>query len=295
MSRRNPHGDSPRWRRALSEAKSVVMRRIAPAGVPVDPPPQPYLVVPVLGQSNAQGMGLGLDTAGLDKPHPDVHQLAMCGPSKGKVIQAVDPLLHDVPGKGAGFGVAFGRYLTEETGRSVLLIPVARGDTAFAPKNGYTWDQFNTTCRRNLYWRAVNAIDDALARYPGSQIPVILWHQGETDVPLTPGPDYQAHLDKLIEALRAHYGADVPFLLGGMVPEEMERGHEDYPVINAVHADTPNRHARTAFVPGPRDSFNSDTDRHYSAAGQRELARRMWDAYRAMAADELKLFAVQKD
>jgi hypothetical protein len=291
LSRRNPHGDSPIWRRALSEAKRTVVRRIAPAGTPVDPPKRPYLVVPILGQSNAQGMGLGCDTAGADKPHPDVHQWAMCGPSEGKVVLAVDPLLHDVPGKGAGFGVAFGRYLAEETGRAVLLIPAARGDTSFAPKNGYTWDQFNTTCRRNLYNRAVEAIDSALARYPGSEVPVLLWHQGETDVPLTSGPDYRNHLDTLIKSLRARYGADVPFVLGGMVPEEMERGHEDYPVINAVHIDTPNRHPRTAFVPGPRGHFNSETDRHYSAAGQRELAKRMWEAYRDMASEDLKAYA----
>jgi Carbohydrate esterase, sialic acid-specific acetylesterase len=268
-------------------------RRIAPTGVPVPPPPRPYLIVPVLGQSNAQGMGLGLNTAGPDKPHPDVHQLAMCGRSKGKIIQAVDPLLHDVPGRGAGFGVAFGKYLAEETGRSVLLVPVARGDTSFAPKNGWTWDQFNSTCRRNLFRRAIEAIDEALARNPDSQIPVLLWHQGESDVPLTPGPTYQAHLDALIDSLRARYGADIPFVLGGMVPEEMERGHRDYPIINAVHVDTPNRRPRTAFVAGPRNHLNSDTDRHYSAAGQHKLAKRMWDAYRALAVDELKGYAAQ--
>jgi hypothetical protein len=268
-----------------------MLRRTAPAGTPADPPPQPYLVVPVLGQSNAQGMGLGLDKSGVDKPHPYVHQLAMCGPSKGKVIQAVDPLLHDVPGKGAGFGVAFGKYLAEETGRAVLLIPVARGDTSFAPKNGYTWDESDTKSRINLYRRAVNAIDTALARYPGSQVPVLLWHQGETDVPLTQGPVYQAKLDALIESLRDRYGADIPFVLGGMVPEEMERGHEDYPVINAVHVDTPNRHQRTVFVPGPRDCINSETDRHYNAAGQRELAKRMWEAYCTICADDLKVYA----
>ena len=137
---RNPDGDDPLWRQLMVEAKCVVKRRLAPRGTAVARPDAPYLVVPVLGQSNAQGMGVGLDVNGADRPRPLVHQWAMCGPSSGTAILAVDPLLHDVPSKGVGFGVTFGRRLAEATGRAVLLIPGARGDTSFAPKNGHTWD-----------------------------------------------------------------------------------------------------------------------------------------------------------
>ena len=59
--------------------------------------------MPILGQSNAYGMGIGLDLDGPDRPHPDVHQWAMSGPSKGSIVAGVDPLFHEVPGKGVGF------------------------------------------------------------------------------------------------------------------------------------------------------------------------------------------------
>jgi hypothetical protein len=291
--RRNPDGDSPLWRRALRDAKHAVERRRAPRGVPVAPPESPYLVVPILGQSNAYGMGLGLDPDGADRPHPRVHQWAMCGPSRGTAILAAEPLLHELPGKRVGFGTTFAKSLADETGRAVLLIPGARGDTSFAPKNGYTWDGADTRTRVNLYRRATEAIDAVLDRYPGSRVQAVLWHQGETDVPLTPASVYAAKLDSLIDDLRHRYGADLPFLLGQMVPEEMEQSHKDYSGIDAVHADTPRRRPRTAFVPGPRSSINGGTDRHYNAAGQRELGRRMWQAYREMCVDELAGYRVR--
>jgi hypothetical protein len=271
----------------MMEAKSAVKRRLAPAGTPVDPPDDPYLIVPVLGQSNAVGMGLGLDLDGPDRPHPRVHQWAMCGPSKDTAILAVDPLLHEIPAGGVGFGMTFAKQLADETRRAVLLIPGARGDTSFTPKNGWTWDPADTRTRRNLYRNAVAAIDAALARYPGSRVAVILWHQGETDVPLMSGPVYQTKLDSVIDDLRGRYGADLPFLVGQMVAEEMELSGKNYAPIDAVHADTPNRRPRTAFVPGARTSINGGTDRHYNAAGQREMGQAMWRAYRAIAVDDL--------
>jgi hypothetical protein len=290
-ARRNPDGDSPLWRRLLSEANCAVKRRMAPRGQQVSAPDQPYLVVPVLGQSNAVGMGLPLDLAGADRPHPRVHQWPMCGPCKGRAVLAADPLLHETPSKGVGFGMTFAKSLADETGRTVLLVPGARGDTSFSPKNGYTWDAADTHTRVNLYRRAIKAIDAALAGHPGSHVAAVLWHQGETDVPLMAGATYQARLDALIWDFRERLGADVPFLLGQMVPEEMEQSDKDYSAIDAVHAHTPNRVPRTAFIEGPRAAHNSERDRHYSAGGQRALGRAMWSAYRAMCVDDLARYA----
>jgi hypothetical protein len=279
---RNPDGDSPLWRQWLNRLNCAVARRLAPRGQPVAPPEQPYLVVPVLGQSNAFGMGRPLDLSDADQPHPRVHQWAMCGPSKGTAVLAVDPLLHEIPARGVGFGMTFAKALADETDRTVLLVPAARGDTSFTPKNGYTWDPADTHTRVNLYRNAVSAVDSALARYSGSEVVAVLWHQGESDVPLTSGADYQIKLDALIGDLRLRYGANIPVLLGQMGPEEMERSSKDYSAINAVHADTPTRLPRTAFIEGPRGAYNSETDRHYSAEGQRALGRAMWSAYRTM-------------
>ncbi|MHA3021543.1 sialate O-acetylesterase [Mycobacterium sp. BMJ-28] len=286
-TRRNPDGDAPLWKLAAFELKCFVKRRLAPKGTPVPPPDRPYLVVPILGQSNAFGMGLPLDPDGADKPDPRVHQWAGSGPSKNTAILGVDPLLHETPSRRVGFGVTFGKSLAAATERPVLLVPCARGDTSFHPKNGYTWDIADTKTRRNLYREAVASIDAALSRYPGSTVAVVLWHQGESDVPLLSGPEYQRKVDALFGDLRARYGSALPIILGGMVPEEMEHSGKDYAPINAVHEDTPRRIPRTAFVPGHRDAFNSAADRHYNAAGLRAMGADMWRAYQGIAADEL--------
>lgn len=285
--RRDPDGDVLPLRLLAFRVKSELKRRLVRRGTPVAPPDQPYLVVPILGQSNAFGMGRGLDLEGLDRPHPRVHQYAMCGPDKFTVIQAEDPLLHELPGGGVGFGMTFARRLADATGRHVLLVPGARGDTSFAPKNGFTWSPDDTTTRVNLYRNAVRAIDAVLDRYPGSKVSSVLWHQGESDVPLTPGPVYRAKLDSVIDDLRDRYGADVPFVLGQMVPEEMEQSHKDYSVIDAIHADTPNRRPLTAFVPGQRGCINGGSDRHYNAVGLRAMGEAMWTSYRELCGDAL--------
>jgi hypothetical protein len=145
----------------------------------------------------------------------------------------------------------------------------------------------------NLYRNGVAAIDAVLARYPGSDVAAILWHQGESDVPLTSGPIYQQKLDSVIDDLRRRYGAEVPFLLGQMVPDEMELSRKDYSVIDAVHADTPNRRHRIAFIAGERGCINGVNDRHYNAAGQRAMGHAMWARYEEMCRDELAEYAHQ--
>jgi hypothetical protein len=105
------------------------------------------------------------------------------------------------------------------------------------------------------------------------------------------GPEYQVKLDSVVEDLRRRYGADVPFLVGQMVPEEMELSQKDYSAIDAVHADTPNRFARAAFVAGERGCVNGEADRHYNARGQRAMGRGMWEKYREMCRGELEEYA----
>ena len=262
-------------------AKDVVKRRLG-RGIPVEVFDEPYLVVAVLGQSNAHGAGVGLDRDGLDAPHPRVHQWAASGRSKNTVVAGRNPLFHEVPSKAVGFGPTFAGHLADATGRPVLLVPYARGDSGFARIHGISWDPSDTGARINLFHNAMTRIRSGLNIAPGNEMAAVMWHQGESDVPLLTGPAYAEKLDLLIDTVRAYFG-EVPFVLGQMVPEEIEGGHANYSVIDAVHADTPRRRASVAYVPGPRNLYNSETEKiHYNAAGQRELGRRMWDAFVGM-------------
>ncbi|WP_245865705.1 sialate O-acetylesterase [Rhodococcoides kyotonense] len=259
------------------------MKRRLGTGIAVPPSSEPYLVVAVLGQSNAHGAGIGLDPSGLDKPHPRVHQWASSGRSKDTIVAGCDPLFHEVPSKAVGFATTFGRNLAEASGMPVLLVPYARGDSAFARKYGISWDPADRGARVNLFWDAVARVKSGLALNSENTLAAVLWHQGESDVPLTPGPVYAAKLDLVIDTLRAQFG-QVPFVIGQMVPDEIESGHPDYPVIDAVHRDTPNRRRQVVYVEGPRGLYNGETEKiHYNAAGQRELGERMWAAFRAAA------------
>lgn len=266
----------------LLRAKIAVKRRLG-SGSPVDVAPDGYLVVPVMGQSNAHGAGIGLDRDGLDAPHPGVHQWANSSRSRGRVVLGVDPLFHPIPSRGVGFAVTFAKCFADWSGRSVLLVPCAVGDTSFTPKHGFSWDPADRTARVNLFGRAVASIDAALNACPGSIVAAVLWHQGESDVPLTDASVYAAKLDMVIDGLRDRYGAELPIVLGQMVPEEIETNDPNYAKLDAVHAETPSRKPNTAYVPGPRDSYNSPTETiHYNASGQRELGQRMWTAFQGL-------------
>lgn len=263
-------------------AKDVVKRRLG-RGIAVDAFEEPYLVVAVLGQSNAHGAGLGLERQGLDAPHPRVHQWAASGRSKNTIVAGSNPLFHEVPSKAVGFAPTFAAHLADTTGRPVLIVPYARGDSGFARIHGISWDPADTGARVNLFWAAVDRIRTGLATMPGNELAAVLWHQGESDVPLLTGPVYAEKLDSLIDTLRAEFG-EVPFVLGQMVPDEIESGEPNYAVIDAVHADTPRRRTNVAYVPGPKNLYNSDIEKiHYNAVGQRELGHRMWTAFARMS------------
>ncbi|MFI8565500.1 sialate O-acetylesterase [Rhodococcus sp. NPDC078407] len=262
-------------------AKDVVKKRLG-RGIAVEQFDEPYLVVAVLGQSNAHGAGRGLDRSGLDAPHPRVHQWAASGRSKNSIVAGSNPLFHEVPSKAVGFGPTLAAHLADTTGKPVLLVPYARGDSGFARIHGISWDPADTGARVNLFWNAMQRIRTGLATKAGNELAAVLWHQGESDVPLLTGPVYAEKLDSLIDALRAEFG-DVPFVLGQMVPDEIESGEPNYAVIDAVHAETPHRRPNVVYVPGPRGLYNSETEKiHYSGEGQRELGHRMWNAFAGM-------------
>jgi hypothetical protein len=254
-------------------------RRISDARImEVTADPGPFDVFLVIGQSNALA-GKTLDSS-TDVSGPRVFQWGRH--EAGKVIPGHEPLQHNedaVRTDSIGFAVAFARewYVPNalEEGRSVLLVPAAKGGTGFT--NG--WSVGDT-----LYTEAIASANAALASHPENRLVGVFWQGGEAqaDTGWTEN-QYTAELDAMIAGMRASItgAANVPFIVGGMVPGWVAADAGRQPVQDAL-ADTPNRVANTGYAdPETPTVLEDDSDSdliHYGAADQRTLGERYWNA-----------------
>lgn len=241
---------------------------------------RPYDVIAVLGQSNALGAGRGWNPSDLFAS-PKVAQEPSYSRVPDLVLPAFDPLLGPAPAVRpplVGPGVELGERWADQTGRNVLLVPVAVSGTGFTPAYGYTWNPGDRDTPTNLFDQAVSEIREALARDDDNRLAAIVWHQGETDADAGMGADeYADHLTSVIEGLRKEFG-DVPVVIGGMAPEWIAATPGAAAVAEA-QAAVADSMPGVAFVPGPEGMTNGAGDEvHYSAAGQRELAARYAEA-----------------
>lgn len=236
----------------------------------------------ITGQSNAQGAAIDF-TAGVapDTVPRLVFQYgataAVPRTGAGAITVASDPLINRWTQTGAatmGPGIPFAREYatTMELGRRLLLVPAAYSGTGFSSTNHGTensthWRVGDST-GVNLYESAITQLLAAKAAAgPNARIAGIIWVQGETDEAMDP-VTYRNHLDALITGFRTRLSEpNLLFLIGGMVPEGLT-GNAGRTAIAAVHADTPNRLPRTAYVAGPSGHY-IDSGLHYDAAGQR--------------------------
>lgn len=138
---------------------------IALGGRRVKPSATGYDVFLVAGQSNALGAGVGQDQD-LDAPHKDVHQFAGSGRNAMRILAGKYPFWHHTRAPGVGFAQTFGKLHTEATGRPVLLVPVARGESGFYPQGGYTWDPDDATGTPNLFTFACKQLHLVLTTAP---------------------------------------------------------------------------------------------------------------------------------
>lgn|GEM_PF-3200754 len=259
--------------------KNVVSPTAKPTVASVDWAGRTYDVFAVMGQSNAQGWGLGMDIGGPDAPSNSIAQYAGTGMYMNDIIQAQDPLQNHSQGPGVGFAMQFAREYVAAKNRPVMLVPTAEGSTGFTPRQSLTWDP-DVKTGTNLYDYAVTQIKGALKASPQSKLKGIFWQQGETDTESMTGPQYQAKLDEMIGKLQAEFPG-VPILIGSMTPDWI-KGIPAREAIDAVHQATPDRIANTAFVAGPAGLVNPQEITHYSAAGGRELGARYYKAYAAL-------------
>lgn len=239
-----------------------------------------YDVFLVIGQSNAYN-GYGLDY-NVDKTDPRIKQLGRFGINDYRIIEAKDPLEHHIISAGCNsFAITFSlNYLQHywRKDREVLLIPGAKNASSF---RNYDWRKGDT-----LYNDAVRRVKYVLEKYPGSEVKGFLWHQGESDVYW--GRYYGSLLDRMITDMRRDIagtkGDSIPFVVGGFLPYWTDLTREAK-VTDSVIAETPSRlpfigYASTRelfIISKPDDTFNID---HFDAAGQRELVKRYFEAYK---------------
>lgn len=234
----------------------------------------------VIGQSNVFN-GYKVDYT-LDKTDSRIKQLGRYGTKNYQIIEAKDPLDHftKVDDRN-GFVLTFSLlYLQHywEGNRKVLLIPAAENGSSFRYKR---WNKGDT-----LYNDVVARTRYVLDKFPGSKVKGFLWHQGESDVYW--GRDYAGLLDRMISNMRydiaGSAGDSIPFIVGGFVPYWVDK----YPaakITDSVISETAGRlpfigyaSARVPFI--IQKPVNYIDEIHFDAAGQRELGKRYFEAYK---------------
>ena len=236
-----------------------------------------YDVIPVGGQSNPLGRYGPIDSV-LDATDDRIMQY---GFDSQTVSLASDPLDHqDETANTIGFGMSLAKaYIADgklAAGRKILLVPVAKGNTAFSTG----------------FWRAGGAgdvaaiarINAAMAQGSGTNaLAFFAWHQGEGDRASTQSV-YAADLDALISRWRSDItgATNKPFLVGGL----LVGGSQTTAGISAAIADTPNRVAYSAFVDSTGLTSGGD-NLHFDAPSQRTLGGRYYSALAAAKANNL--------
>ena len=253
-----------------------------------------YDIVLCAGQSNMAGRGTAYDLTRMEVISPRVFQYGNSGGYAGQISQAVEPLLHHETPPGMGPATMFARWYAASVAgkRSVLLVPVAHGDTGFtttslaSPPAGYTtattggggWDPSGGQGGINLYENMIAQLQAAIvAAGANSRVAAILWVQGEADAAMTQAA-YAAKLDSLIDGIRTRVpaAANAPFVIGQMNPDYIAAGSAVNP--NAAHIDTPYRKTLTGFAYGAAGHTTAGQPPHYDAAGYRLLGRSLFDA-----------------
>lgn len=232
-------------------------------------------IILIVGQSNTHS-GIGLDTK-IDTADKRIKQLSWTKNGESAITKATIPLDHPtlVPGK-IGFGTTFSNLYAQaylNNGDTIFIIPCGYGGSGFSRNNWNKGDLF--------YNKSVQRTLEVLKNHPNSSLTAILWHQGESDVM---NPSYEATLNLFIQNIRNDLGyPDVPFILGGMVPywtEQNEARTRTQKIIEKTALLNKNTGYANPYIPFVIQKEDDEVDEiHYSAAGQRELGKRYFEAF----------------
>ena len=195
-----------------------------------------YDIYLLIGQSNAAGRGIM--QAGDDEPIEGV-KMIMSIPYGPCVVQdACQPLnLNSTVRKGRAmqkfnFAGPFAAKLHRETGRPILLIVNARGETSlgnwlptagqlsYAQKTGDDESKWGTSIPQ-LYGEAVRITKQVLAQEDiKGELKGVLWHQGCGNSNATESPLYCSRVKAVVDGLRKEFdNPDLPFVAGQLCPE----------------------------------------------------------------------------
>ena len=188
---------------------------------------QEYDIYLLIGQSNAAGRGIMLP--GDEQPIEGVKIVRSIPYGPCVVMDACQPLnYYSTVRKGSAmqkFNLAgpFAAKLHRETGRQILLIVNARGETSlgnwlpnagqltYAEKTGDDQDKWGSPIPQ-LYGEAVRIVKQVLSQEDiKGELKGILWHQGEADCEAARHPLYEQKCTAIFEAFRKEL--DLPFMM----------------------------------------------------------------------------------
>jgi len=227
----------------------------------------------LVGQSNMAGRGK-VDPKD-NAPHPRVLMFT----KEGKWAPAIDPLHFDKPRiVGVGPGRAFANAVADANpDTTVGVIPCAVGGSPIS-----VWQP-------GAFYKATKSHpwDDAIRRAKAAlkhgTLKGILWHQGESDSKPGAAEKYAEKLHDLIARLRTELNApDVPFVAGQMGIFEERPWSDAKKLVDRAHRELPEKVSATGFASAKGLAHKGDQI-HFGTAGARELGRRYFAAWRALA------------
>lgn len=234
-----------------------------------------YEVYLLIGQSNMAGRGAPMTADdlkvmdgvwvlnGKDEPTPATNPLNIYSTvRKGESMQHIGP------------GTNFGKIVAKETGKKILLVVNALGDTSISlwQKTAGLIDRDGSIGkgRLQLYAEAVRRAKEGM-KY--GKLKGILWLQGEADRSDSKRASYMGLLKQLVSDLRADLGEqEVPFVAGELA-YWVDKQPEFNQMLRTISDNIPNSDYISAegagrLVPAP------STDPHFSREGQLLLGTR---------------------
>jgi len=303
-----------------SPAKAAPATPIARAVSPAGKTGKKVYVLLFGGQSNALGWGYQqyLEDTGdpLAKPQTDIEMfydipgpgmlpedtlLPLQSGNSNTIVKPLPncyPALTTAPISRFGPELSFARTVRDhipypETKLAVIKFAMG-GSSLWNPTNWLPDGTANSATDGKLYQifqavarRGITALKE---KYPDYTVEVLGmgWVQGESDALESKGEEYQKHLTDLITDVRATFGADLPFVLAKISPQQIEGSPnpkmiEQWEIVrtaqDAVAASVPKVAAtETAGAAYPVSKGLSEGQYHYTTPALLKIGRDMGDA-----------------